>query len=63
LPGLPYKECSAFIMVLLIIKSAVRNGVAAQISSEEKHAIYTYCFGHSLNLAVRDYIKKNKVFF
>ena len=41
--------------------SGIRNGVAAQISSEEKRAIYTHCYGHSLNLAVSDCIKKNKV--
>ena len=40
--------------------SGIKNGVAAQISSEEKRAIYTHCYGHSLNLAVSDCIKKCK---
>ena len=39
----------------------VKNGVAAQLSSVEKRAIYTHCYGHSLNLAVSDCIKKCKV--
>ena len=38
-----------------------RNGVAAQICSEEKRAIYTHCYGHALNLAVSDCVKKCKV--
>ena len=41
--------------------SGVKNGVAAQISSEEKRAIYTHCYGHSLSLAVSDCVKKCKV--
>ena len=41
--------------------SGVKNGVAAQICSEEKCAICTHCYGHSLNLAVSDCIKKRKV--
>ena len=40
--------------------SGIKNGVAAQISSEEKRAIYTHCYGHSLNLAESDCIKKCK---
>ena len=36
-----------------------RNGVAAQICSEEKHAVFTQ--GHALNLAISDYVKKCKV--
>ena len=35
--------------------------LAAQISFEEKCTIYTHCYGHSLNLAVRDCIKKCRV--
>ena len=31
--------------------SGVKNGVAAQICSEEKHVIFTHCYGRSLNLA------------
>ena len=31
-----------------------RNGVAAQICSEEKRAIFTHRYGHALNLAVSD---------
>ena len=41
--------------------SGSRNGVATQIMREEKRAVYTHCYGHSLNLAVGDTIKRSKV--
>ena len=34
--------------------SGIRNGVAAQISKEEKRVVYTHCYGHALNLAAGD---------
>ena len=34
-----------------------RKGVATQIMSEEPCAIYTHCYGHSLNLACQDEIR------
>ena len=39
--------------------SGSRNGVAAQIIAEEKHAVYTHCYGHALNLAVGDALKQS----
>ena len=41
--------------------SGIRNGVASQIRREESRAIYTHCYGHSLNLATVDAIKKFQV--
>ena len=41
--------------------SGIRNGVATQIQNEESRAIFTHCYGHSLNLAARDTIKKCKI--
>ena len=41
--------------------TGVRNGVSAQISAEESHAIFVHCYGHALNLAVGDSIKNNSV--
>ena len=41
--------------------TGVRNGVAKQISSEESRAVFSHCYGHALNLAVGDTIKKIKV--
>ena len=41
--------------------SGIRNGVAAQINKEEPRAVYTHCYGHSLNLAAADAIKQSKV--
>ena len=37
------------------------RGVAAQIISEEPRALFTHCYGHALNLAASDSIKKCKV--
>ena len=41
--------------------SGIRNGVAAQLRKEEARAVYTHCYGHSLNLAAADAIKNSKV--
>ena len=38
--------------------SGVRKGVSTQILKEEPRAVYTYCYGNSLNLACCDTIKK-----
>ena len=38
-----------------------QNGVAAQILVEESCATYTHCYGHALNLAASDMVKKNKI--
>ena len=37
------------------------RGVAAQIISEEPRALFTHCYGHALNLAASDSVKKCKV--
>ena len=41
--------------------AGIRNGVAAQMPAEEPRAMYTHCYGHVLNLAASDTVKKNKV--
>ena len=41
--------------------SGIRNGVSTQILKEEPRAVYTHCYGHSLNLACNDTIKQSKV--
>lgn len=41
--------------------SGIRNGVAAQLCKEEARAVYTHCYGHSLNLAAGDAIKNSTV--
>ena len=38
-----------------------RSGVSTQLSSEEPRAVYTHCYGHALNLAVGDVMKKNRL--
>ena len=41
--------------------AGARHGVAAQILLEEPRATFTHCYGHALNLAAGDTIKKNKI--
>ena len=41
--------------------AGVRSGVAARILCEEKRAVFTHCYGHSLNLACNDAVKQCKV--
>jgi len=38
-----------------------RGGVAKQLLDEEPRAVYTHCYGHSLNLAVGDTVKGCKI--
>lgn len=38
-----------------------RSGVAKLVSEEEARAIYTHCYGHALNLACADTIKRCKI--
>ena len=41
--------------------SGTRTGVAKRISDEEPRAVFTHCYGHSLNLACSDTVKKSKL--
>ena len=41
--------------------SGPRSGVAKKISDLESRAVFTHCYGHSLNLACMDAIKSSKV--
>lgn len=41
--------------------SGCRSGIAKQITDLESRALYTHCYGHSLNLAVGDTVKRIKV--
>ena len=36
----------------------IRNGMAKNIRDEEQRALFTHCYGHSLNLAVSDTVKR-----
>ena len=38
-----------------------KSGVSTQLSKEEPRAAYTHCYGHALNLAVSDMMKKNRL--
>ena len=41
--------------------SGSRSGVSTQIAGIEPRALYTHCYGHSLNLATQDAIKGVKL--
>ena len=41
--------------------AGAQHGVATQILLEEPRATFTHCYGHALNLAAGDIIKKNKI--
>ena len=41
--------------------AGVKYGVAAHILEKESRAVFTHCYGHSLNLACNDTIKKSKL--
>lgn len=38
-----------------------KKGVASQISSDEPRSIFIHCYGHTLNLAVGDTMKNNRI--
>ena len=38
-----------------------RNGVATKLAQMESRAVYTHCYGHSLNLACQDTVRDIKV--
>ena len=38
-----------------------RSGVSTQLFSEKPHALYTHCYGHALNLAMGDVMKKSRL--
>ena len=39
--------------------SGAKHGTFTQILKEEERALYTHCYGHALNLAVGDSIRKS----
>ena len=51
LRGQCYDGCSTM--------SDTRTGVAKRISDEEPRAVFTHCYGHSLNFACSDAVKKS----
>ena len=38
-----------------------RSGASTQICAEEPRAIFVHCYGHALNLAASDTVKRNKI--
>ena len=40
-----------------VAMAGAKTGIAAQIKAINRKCLYTYCYGHTLNLAVADSIK------
>ena len=53
LHGQCYDGCSTM--------SGTRTGVAKRISDKEPRAVFTHCYGHSLNLGYSGTVKKSKL--
>ena len=43
------------------VMCGAKSGVATMISLEETRAVFTHCYGHSLNLAVGDTVRQSKL--
>lgn len=43
------------------VMSGSKKGVAVNLQRKEPKAVYTHCYGHSLNLAISDVVKEVKV--
>ena len=41
--------------------SGAKSGVAKRIQDEEPRAVYTHCYGHSINLATCDAVKQSRL--
>ena len=41
--------------------AGARSGVSTKLLSEEPRALYTHCYGHTLNLACADTVKQCKL--
>lgn len=41
--------------------SGAKSGVAKRIQEDEPRAVYTHCYGHSVNLASCDAVKQSKL--
>ena len=39
----------------------VRSGLVSRIQEVESRAVYTHCYGHSINIAVNDALKSSKL--
>ena len=53
LRGQCYDGCSTM--------SGAKTGVAKRIADEEPRAVFSHCYGHSLNLAASDTVKRSKL--
>ena len=59
--SLPLSDCRGQCYDGASAMAGCRTGVATRISAKEPRAVYTHCYGHALNLAVQDLVKKNHI--
>ena len=58
--GLSLSQCHGQCYDRASNMSGSRSGVANRLLAEEKRAVYTLCYGHALNLAIRTIMKQSK---
>lgn len=59
--NLPFSNCQGQYYDGAAIMAGAQNGTATQMCEEEPCARFSHCYGHALNLAARDTVKKNKI--
>ena len=57
--SLPLQNCRGQCFDGASSMAGCRNGVSTKLLAKERRALYTHCYGHSLNLAVQDAVKAN----
>ena len=55
LPCMCHGQCYDGVSVM---SSIIRTGVSTCIAKEESRAVFIHCYGHALNLAINDLVKK-----
>ena len=59
--SLPLQNCRGQCFDGASSMAGCRNGVSTKLLAKERRALYTHCYGHSLNLAVQDAVKANPI--
>eukprot|EP00731_Ephydatia_muelleri_P014282 Em0008g2a len=59
--SLPLQNCRGQCFDGASSMAGCRNGVSTKLLAKERQALYTHCYGHSLNLAVQDAVKANPI--
>ena len=59
--SLPLENCRGQCYDGASSMAGCKTGVSTNLLAKERRALYTHCYGHSLNLAVQEAIKGNKI--